>query len=72
MRGNSGRLRVQPLAALQYLGRGDKRAHAEDLIRAMVTDAMRPWLVQVIGLLIVVAAVASGVGLFALSTCEHG
>jgi hypothetical protein len=29
-------------------------------------------MVQVIGFLIGVAVVASGVGLFALSTCEHG
>jgi hypothetical protein len=40
--------------------------------RAMATDAMRPWMVQVIGLLIGVAVAAGGVGLFALSTCEHG
>jgi hypothetical protein len=37
----------------------------------MATDAMRPWMVQVIGLLIGLAVVASGVGLFALATCEH-
>jgi hypothetical protein len=38
----------------------------------MATDAMRPWMVQVIGLLIGAAVAAGDVGLFALSTCEHG